>query len=128
MALIKDISVITRQRCAIEFCVKLEKTGQETLQMLQKAYGSSALSRAAVFKWWRHFKRGKTKVLDETPRRRLGALKGVTAKGSNVRPNEQILIALNELSANLNVSLERAYHIIKVGLKMNRVCARFISF
>jgi hypothetical protein len=37
----------------IEFCVKLGKSGNETL------------SRAAVFQWWRHFKDGNTRVINK---------------------------------------------------------------
>ena len=61
----KDISVKIRQRCMIEFCVKLGKSGNETLEMLRQAYGGETLSRASVFQWWRHFKDGNTRVIDK---------------------------------------------------------------
>ena len=48
------------QRCVTEFCVKLGKSGNETLEMLRHAYGGETLSRAAVFQWWRQFKDGNT--------------------------------------------------------------------
>jgi hypothetical protein len=35
----EDVSVKIRQRCMIEFCVKLGKSGNETLEMLRQAYG-----------------------------------------------------------------------------------------
>jgi hypothetical protein len=40
-----------QQRCAIEFCVLLEKSGLETLQLIHQAYGDDAMRRASVFKW-----------------------------------------------------------------------------
>jgi hypothetical protein len=37
------------QRTAINFCVKLKKTGTETLELLKSAYGEECLSRRSVF-------------------------------------------------------------------------------
>jgi len=54
----EDVCVKIQQRCANEFCVKLGKSSNEILEMLQQAYGGETLSRAAVFQWWRHFKGG----------------------------------------------------------------------
>ena len=61
----EDVCVKIRQRCVIEFCVKLGKSGNETLEMLRQAYGGETLSRAAVFQWWRHFKDSNTRVNDK---------------------------------------------------------------
>jgi hypothetical protein len=38
------------QRCAIKFCVKLNKNATETYEKLERAYGEHALSRAQVFR------------------------------------------------------------------------------
>ena len=61
----EDVSVKMRQRCVIEFCVKLGKSSNETLEMLRQAYGGETLSCAAVFQCWRHFKNGNTRVTDK---------------------------------------------------------------
>ena len=61
----EDVCVKMRQRCVIEFCVKLGKSGNETLEILRQAYGGETLSCAAVFQWWRHFKDGSTRVIDK---------------------------------------------------------------
>jgi hypothetical protein len=45
-----SISLAERQRCAIEFCVLLGKSGSETLQLIHQAYGDDAMRRAADFK------------------------------------------------------------------------------
>ena len=45
----EDICVKIWQRCVIECCVKLGKSGNETLEILWQAYGGETLSRAAVF-------------------------------------------------------------------------------
>jgi hypothetical protein len=39
-----------QQRCAIEFCVRLGKSGPKTLQLIHQAYEDDAMRRAAVFK------------------------------------------------------------------------------
>ena len=61
----EDVCVKIRQRCVIEFCVKLGKSGNETLEMLRQAYRGETLSRAAVFQWWRHFKEGNKRVIEK---------------------------------------------------------------
>jgi hypothetical protein len=60
-----DISLVERQRCAIEFCVRLGRSGSETLQFSHQAYGDDALRRSAVFKWWKSFRDGETNMKDE---------------------------------------------------------------
>jgi len=61
----EDVSVKIQQRRVIEFCVKLGKSGNETLEMLRQAYGGETLSCAAVFQCWRQFKDGNTRVTDK---------------------------------------------------------------
>jgi hypothetical protein len=54
-----------RQRYAIEFCVRLGKSGLETLQLIREVYGGNAMRRAAVFKLWKRFRDGERNVKDE---------------------------------------------------------------
>jgi hypothetical protein len=51
-----------QQSCAIEFCVWLEKSGSEILQLIQQMCGDDAMRRAAVFKWWKRFRDRGTNV------------------------------------------------------------------
>jgi hypothetical protein len=48
-----DISLVERQR---------SRLNSETLQLMHQAYGDDAMKRAAVFKWWKHFRDGETNV------------------------------------------------------------------
>jgi transposase len=57
--------VLTEQRTNIKFLVKLGKNGQEILQMLEMAYGGSAMKRRTVYKWLDLFKGGRESVDDE---------------------------------------------------------------
>jgi len=47
-----------KQRYAIKFCVKLNKSATETFPSLTKAYGDATVSRTMVFKWQKAFKEG----------------------------------------------------------------------
>jgi hypothetical protein len=44
----EDVSVKIRQRCVIEVCVKLGKSGNETFEMLQQAYGGQTFIKTTV--------------------------------------------------------------------------------
>jgi hypothetical protein len=41
------------------------KSGSETLQLIHEAYGDDAMRRAEIFKWWKRFREGETKVKDQ---------------------------------------------------------------
>ena len=55
------IGVMEEQRVAIKFCVKASKSAVETIELINKAYGSAAMSRANVYRWYARFREeGKT--------------------------------------------------------------------
>jgi len=49
------ISVMEEQRVAIIFCVKAGKSAVETIKLINKAYGSAAMNRAIVYRWYARF-------------------------------------------------------------------------
>ena len=49
------IGVMEGQRVAIKFCVKAGKSAVETIELINKAYGSAAMSRAIVCRWYARF-------------------------------------------------------------------------
>jgi transposase len=53
------------QRYAIKFCAKLNKSLADTHQMIQEAYGDSALSYSQVSRWLKLFKNGREEVKDD---------------------------------------------------------------
>jgi hypothetical protein len=53
------------QRYVIKFCVKLGKSGSETLQLLRTAYGDAVWSSAQVLRWHKAFKDGRESVEDK---------------------------------------------------------------
>jgi hypothetical protein len=54
-----------QQRVCIDFCSRLGKTGAETYEMLQAAFGESCLSRSKIFEWYSHFKSGRQSFEDD---------------------------------------------------------------
>jgi len=119
----KDICVKIRQRCVIEFFVKLGKSGNETLEMLRQEYGGETLSRAAVFQWWGHFKDDNTRVINKarTGRPSTAVTDVNIAKAVELLENDRSL-TLRILSASLNISFQRTQHIVTEILQMRRVC------
>jgi len=53
------IVVMEEQRVAIKFCVKAGKSAVETVELINKAYGSAAMSRANVYRWYARFRDGR---------------------------------------------------------------------
>ena len=50
--------------CAL-ICFCLGKTGAETYEMLQAAFGESCLSRSKTYEWYSHFKSGRRSFEDD---------------------------------------------------------------
>ena len=50
---------------AIKFCVKAGKSAVETIELINKAYGSTAMSRAIVYWWYARFQDGREDVKDD---------------------------------------------------------------
>ena len=53
------------QRVAIKFCVKAGKSAVETIELINKAYGSAAMSRAMVYRWYACFRDGREGMTDD---------------------------------------------------------------
>jgi transposase len=56
--------VLTEQRTNIKFLVKLGRSGQEILEMLETVYGESVMKCRTVYKWVDWFKEGRERVDD----------------------------------------------------------------
>jgi len=57
------------QQCVcIDFCFRLGKSGSETCEMLQAAFGESCLSRSKTIEWYSRFKSGCRSFEDDPAR------------------------------------------------------------
>jgi hypothetical protein len=54
--------VLTEQRSNIKFLMKLCKSGQEILEILETVYGESAMKCRTMYKWVDRFKEGRESV------------------------------------------------------------------
>jgi hypothetical protein len=59
------MDVLKEQRVCIKFCEKLGETATETYEMLQQAFGETALSRSKTSEWYSRFKNGSTSIDDD---------------------------------------------------------------
>ena len=58
---------------AIKFCVKAGKSAVETIELINKAYGSAAMNRANVYWWYAHFRDRREDMKDDARSGRLTA-------------------------------------------------------
>ena len=49
----------------IKFCVKAGKSAVETIELINKAYGSAAMCRVSVYRWYARFRDGRADVNDD---------------------------------------------------------------
>ena len=54
-----------QQRVRISFCFRVGKSGAETYEMLQAAFGESCLSQSKIFEWYSLFKSGRRSFEDD---------------------------------------------------------------
>jgi hypothetical protein len=74
------MDVLKEQRVCIMFCQKLGKTATEMYEMLQQAFGETALSRSKTYEWNSRFKNDRTPI-DDDPH---------TGRPSTARTNETV--------------------------------------
>ena len=60
-----SMDVKLEQTANIQFCVKLGNSRAETFEMIRRAYGNEAMSRARCFEWHARFKRSRTSLEDD---------------------------------------------------------------
>ena len=112
------------QRYAIKFCVKLQKTTQETYAMLKDAYGDEQMSKATFYRWFNRFSKGNEQVEDEP---RSGAPK-TARKEENIQEVEKLVLKDRRLSVRMiseavGISVGTVDTILTNDLKLHKVCA-----
>ena len=93
----------------IKFCVKVGKSAVETIELINKAYGSPAMSRAIVYRWYARFRDGREDVKDDV---RSG------------RPST----ALQMIADCLNIGKETVRRFVTEDLGKRKICARFVPY
>ena len=122
-----SMDVKLEQRANIKFCVKLGKSGAETFELIRRAYGNEAMSRARCFEWHARFKRGRTSLEDDE-------MSGRTSTSSAPKIVEKIRRFVHEdrrrtikdIAAIVHVSYETVQTILTCDLNMHRVAVKFV--
>ena len=94
---------------------------------LCQAHGSSNISKATVYRWYKHFNSGSLDVNDE---HRSGRPKsGITPENISAVLNcikEDARYTLEQLAHIVGISTATVHRILTKHLKVNKVCARWV--
>lgn len=115
------------QRVCLKFCVSNGFSATDSLKMLQKAYGESALSRSRVFEWHKDFSEGR-EVVENLPH---AARSSTSVNDDNVQKVKDIVlenrrVGIREIADHLSISYGSTQHILADILGMKRVAARLV--
>lgn len=118
---------IVEQRVCLKFCVANEIPCAESLKMLHKAFGDSALSKTRAYEWYNEFKKGRSLVKD-LPR---SGRPSTASTEENVEKVEKIVlenrhVSLREIASEVDISYGSAEHIVLDILGMRRVAAKLV--
>jgi len=115
------------QRYAIQFCVKLGKSGAETFKMLKVAFKDNAMSQAQVYQWHKRFREGREDVNDDDRSGRPSTSK----TDESVEKVRKILTGDRRLSVRMIAELSDipktvVHRILTEDLQMRKVCAKMV--
>ena len=116
-----------QQRVCIDFCFRLGKTGAETYEMLQAAFGESCLSRSKTSEWYSRFKSG-SRSFEDNPR--LGRPSTSHTEETVARVREIIRadrrLTIREVAEEVRIAFGTCQKILTEDLRMRRVTAKFV--
>ena len=121
------MGVMEEHRVAIEFCVKAGKSAVEMIELINKAYGSTAMSRANVYRWYARFRNGREYVKDDARSGRPSTARTDENKESVHRLlTEDRRTTLQMIAERLNTGKETVRRIVTEDLGKRKICARFV--
>jgi len=122
-----SMDVQLEQRANIKFSVKLSKSGADNFEMIWRAYGNEAMSRARCFEWHARIKRGRTSLEDDERSGRPSTSstpKNVETIRRLVHEDRQRTI--KDIVAIINVSYGTVQTVLTCDLNMHRVATKFV--
>ena len=87
------------QRVAIKFCDKAGKSAVETIELINKAYGSVDMSLAIVYRQYAHFRDGREDAKDEAR----------SGRPSTARTDENVEFVPRLLTEDRRTTLQRLF-------------------
>jgi len=92
---------VDEQRVCIKFCVRLGKTGSDTFEMLNMAFGDSCMSRSRTFEWSGRFKNGRNSTAKDDR-------SGRPSTATTPSKEEQVRAAVNQdRRRTIQISVQR---------------------
>jgi transposase len=111
------IGVMEEQRVAITFCVKAGKSAVETIELINKAYGSAAMCRANVYRRYARFRDGREGVKDDAR----------SGRPSTARTNENVESVRHLLTEDCRTTLQMIADRLNIGKEtVRRIVHHFI--
>jgi hypothetical protein len=121
------MDVLKEQRVCIKFCQKLGETATETAEMLQQAFGETALSWSKTSEWYSRFENGRTSIDDDPHTGRPSmARTNETVDRVNVVMRGNRRSTIREIADELNLSFGTCQAILTQDLGMRRVSAKLV--
>ena len=115
------------QCVCIDFCFRLGKSGAETCEMLQAAFGESCLSRSKTTEWYSCFKSGLRSFEDDPRPDRLSTshTEGTVACVQEIIHADWRL-TIREVAEEVRIAFSTCQKILTEDLQMRRVTAKFV--
>jgi len=116
-----------QQHVCIDFCFRLGKTGAETYEMLQAAFGESCLSRSKTFEWYSLCKRGCRSFEDDPcPGRPSTSHTEETVACVREIFRADRLLTIREVAEEVRIAFGTCQKILTEDLQIRLVTAKFV--
>lgn len=118
---------IIEQRVCLKFCVANEISCAESLKMLQKAFGDSAMSKTRAYEWFNSFKEGR-EVVEDLPR---SGRPSTSTTDDNINKIKKLVLqnrrfSVRELASELSIDKMSVHNILVNILGIKRIAARLV--
>ena len=115
------------QRINLKFSVKLRKIPTEYFKLLKEVYGEDVISRTQIFKWHKHFEKGREEVEDDPKTGRPSTTrtdKNIIRVKQLVRSDRRLTVRM--ISDELSLNREPVRTILLHNLGMRKVYAKMV--
>jgi len=116
-----------QQLVCVDLCFRLGKTGAETYEMLQAAFGESCLRRSKTFEWYSPLKSGRRSFEDD-PRPGRPSTSHTEETVAHVREitRADTHLTIREVAEEVRIAFGTCQKILTEDLRMRRVTAKFV--
>lgn len=124
---VPNMDLKLQQRASIRFCVLLDKTPSQTLEMLQQAYKEQAMGKTQVFEWHKRFREGKNDLEDAPRPGRPSTSKTETNVNTiDAMLREDRRLSITKIAEIMKISYGSAEDIVRNVLGYRKVAAKWV--